>query len=95
VLFPGLEVHGVPGPDGFDPTAARLREPRALRDVDRLAERMFVPGGPRAGREVHDQQLHVRARGDRVDVDVAGEPLSRGALRRVLVRADDLHQAEA
>src|SRR5581483_9846256 len=80
VLLAGLEVDAVAGADQLDRPAAALAAPDALGDVDRLPERMGVPGGPRAGREVHARGLQPRglARGrDPVQVDRAGEPLGR------------------
>ena len=74
----GLEEHGVTGADGLDRAALGLGEPGAFGHVDRLPERVRVPGRARAGREVHAQQPHVRAGRDRVDPGVAGEPLRGG-----------------
>ena len=64
---------------GSTGAARGLDEPGALGHVERLAERVRVPGGAGAGREVHAQQLDVRAGRDRVDPDLAGEPLGRAA----------------
>ena len=64
-----------PARSGWTGSPRDLEEPGALGDVERLAERVRVPGGAGAGREVHAEQLHVRAGRDLVDVDVAGEPL--------------------
>src|SRR5262249_46475406 len=93
-VFARLEVHPVSGADDLDRPAAALAEPETFGDVDRLAERMGVPGGPRAGGEVHSGGLQpgwLRRRGDRVDVDGSGEPVTwaRGGLESV---ARDLHR---
>jgi hypothetical protein len=79
VLLAGLELHRVARPDRLDGPAAALGEPGAFGDVEDLAVRMRVPGGARAGREVDAQQPHLRP-GDRVDPDLAGEPLGRATL---------------
>jgi hypothetical protein len=55
-------------------------------------ERVAVPGGPGAGREVHEATLAAGGRGggnDGVDVDVAGEPVG-GAFGGVEFAASDL-----
>ena len=62
---------------------APLAEADAFEDVDRLAVRMRVPGGARAGREVDAARAEPRSpRGccDGVDVDGAGEPVTRPGL---------------
>src|SRR5271155_1424419 len=93
VLLPGLEQDPVTGADDLDRAAPALAEPDALGDEDRLAERVRVPRGPCARGEVHEAGLSPcgRARrGDRVDVDVAREPL-RGAFSRIDAAFRDLH----
>src|SRR5215213_2477294 len=93
VVLAGLEEHAVAGPDDLDRAAFALAEADALGDEDRLAVRMGVPRGAGAGREVHGIGREGRRAGgvgDRVDVDVAGEPVSR-AFHRVDARAGDLH----
>ena len=87
VLLAGLEEDAVAGADDLDRAAAPLAEADALGDVDRLAVRVGVPGGARAGREVDVLALQprgARGRGDGVDVDGAGEPVAR-ALVELLV----------
>src|SRR3954452_24241912 len=93
VVLAGLEEHAVAGADLFDRAAFALAAADALGDEDRLAVRVGVPGGARAGREVHEHGGEGRCRfgrGDGVDVDVAGEPVG-GALRRLDAAAGDLH----
>src|SRR5215207_5628890 len=48
VVLAGLEEHAVAGADHLDRAAAALTEADALRDVDRLPERVGVPRGARA-----------------------------------------------
>src|SRR3954452_23173554 len=93
VVLTGLEEHAVAGTDDLDGAALALAEADALGDEDRLAVRVGVPGGARAGCEVHERGGERRCglgRGDRVDVDVAGEPVG-GALLRLDAAAGDLH----
>ena len=44
VVLAGLEVDAVAWADDLDGLAAALAEPDALRDPDRLAQRVRVPG---------------------------------------------------
>ena len=70
---------------GSDWAAAALAPAHSLGDVDRLAERVGVPDGASARREVHQRGRRPRGRGrggDGVDVDVAGEPLGGSGHRR-------------
>src|SRR3954452_1955139 len=92
VILARLEEDAVAGADLFDRAALALAAADALGDEDRLAVRVGVPGGARAGREVHERGGEGRrrfGRGEGVDVDVAGEPV-RGSLLR-LDAAGDLH----
>src|SRR3954454_522777 len=85
VVLAGLEEDAVAGADDLDGAALALAEADALGDEDRLAVRVGVPRGARAGGEVHERGGEGGAAGgggDGVDVDVAGEPV-RGALLRV------------
>src|SRR3954453_13651339 len=52
VVLTGLEEHAVAGTDDLDGAALALAEADALGDEDRLAMRVGVPGGARAGCEV-------------------------------------------
>src|SRR5437660_122352 len=82
VLFAGLEEDAVAGTDHLDRSAAALSATDALDDVDRLAVRVGVPCGARAGGEVNaacTQARAVRRRRDSVDVDRASEPVARPA----------------
>src|SRR4051794_22829558 len=93
VVLAGLEEHAVAGADLLDRAAFALAEPDAFGDEDRLSVRVGVPGGARAGREVHECCGEGRAAGgcgDGVDVDIAGEPVGR-ALHGVDGAAGDLH----
>src|SRR3954466_3319206 len=93
VVLAGLEEHAVAGPDLLDRAALALAEPDAFGDEDRLSVRVGVPGGARAGREVHECCGEGRAAGgcgDGVDVHIAGEPVGR-ALHGVDGAAGDLH----
>src|SRR3954449_2664259 len=92
-VLAGLEEDAVTGADELDWPALALAEADALGDEDRLAVGVGVPGGARAGREVHDRRGEgggAVGGGDGVDVDVAGEPVSR-ALLRFDAGARDLH----
>ena len=60
VLLPGLEEDAVAGADHLDRPAAPLTEAHALEHPDRLAVRVRVPGGARAGREVDAARAHAR-----------------------------------
>ena len=53
MLLARLEEHTVTRLDDLDRAAAALCAADPLEDVDRLPVRMGVPGGARAGREVH------------------------------------------
>jgi hypothetical protein len=78
VVLARFEEDAVAGTDDLDGPAFALTEADPLGDEDRLAVRVGVPGGARAGREV-DRRRRERGRprrsGDGVDVDVAGEPV--------------------
>src|SRR5690242_4039059 len=52
VVLAGLEEDAVAGPDDLDGAALALAQADALRDEDRLAVGVGVPGGPGAGREM-------------------------------------------
>src|SRR5215207_2181408 len=93
VVLVGLEENAVAGADDLDRAALALAQTDALGDEDRLAVRVRVPSGARAGREVHGGGGEGRCpggRGDGVDVDVAGEPVD-GALLGFDAVAGDLH----
>ena len=80
VLLLGLEEDAVARPDDLDRLAAALAQAHALGDEDRLAVGVGVPRGPGARSEVDAARLHAvltRRRRDRVDEDVAGEPIGR------------------
>ena len=82
VVLARLEEDPVAGADGLDRPAFALAEADALGDPDRLTVRVRVPGGAGAGSEVDGRSADPPAaggRGDRVDLDVAGEPLARTA----------------
>src|SRR5450755_2993320 len=79
VVLAGLEEHAVAGPDLLDRTTLALAAADPLDDVDRLAERMGVPGGPGTRGEMHAGRGGSRRRrrsGDGIDVDGAGEPVA-------------------
>src|SRR4051812_8295252 len=93
VVLTGIEEDAVAGADLLDRAAFALTAADAFGDEDRLAVGMRVPGGARAGREVHERGRECGGRlgrGDGVDVDVAGEPVGR-ALLRLDGAAGDLH----
>src|SRR5947209_665617 len=97
VLFARLEEDPVTRLEDLDGAAAPLSAADPLEDVDRLPVRVGMPGGARAGREVHPGRLRARRgrrRGNRVEVHGACEPLARPAtgLERV---ARYLHQLTA
>src|SRR3954466_6886536 len=80
VLLAAGDADDVAGTDGDERSAAGLDVADAFGDVQGLADGVVVPGGVRARCEVHAGDAH-RCRaltlGDRVDVDVAGEPVGR------------------
>src|SRR5439155_7734526 len=81
VVLTGREVDAIAGADDLDRTAIALAETDAFGHEERLPERVRVPCGPRAGREVHHRRRGSRRRRwtrDRVDVDVAREPVAWG-----------------
>ena len=78
VVLAGLEEDAVAGADLLDRPASALAAADAFRDVDRLAERVSVPGRARARREVDQRRADARGSGrcrNSVDVDVTREPL--------------------
>src|SRR3954454_18642719 len=80
VVLTGLEEDAVAGADHLDLAALALAEADAFGEPDRLAMRLRVPGGARARCEVDGRSAergYVARRGDRVDVDRAGEPVAR------------------
>lgn len=94
----GLEEHAVAGADGLNRSAIALAQSHTLGDEDRLSVWVGVPGGTRAWGEVDrgdGEGGSACGRGDRVDVDVAGEVVG-GALLGVGVAASgDLHKVLA
>ena len=72
VVLAGLEEHAVAGADLLYRAALALAEADALGDIDRLPERVGVPGGAGAGSEVDEVGLCSIGSGrcgDCVDVD--------------------------
>src|SRR3954451_8408510 len=93
VVLARLEEDAVAGADDLDRAAFTLAQADALGDPDRLAVRVDVPRGARAGREVDCGRTDGRCvarRGDRVDVDGTGEPVAWAGTRVERV-ACDLH----
>src|SRR3954470_1554806 len=91
----GLEEDAVAGANHLDRPAFALTQADALGHPDRLAERVRMPCGARARCEVDGRGAEPRCfagRGDRVDVDGAGEPVVRPASRLAGV-ARDLHMS--
>src|SRR5712691_1823878 len=91
VILARLEEDAVAGPDHLDRPAAALCEADALRDVDRLAVRVRVPGRSCARREVdaaRAQTRGARRRRHRIHVDGAGEPLAWPCVRVDAVPGD-------
>src|SRR4051794_41753344 len=80
VLFAGLDVDDVAGPNLLDLAAATCDEADAVGDVQRLASRVRVPGGTRTWSKpdvgAADRGLFVGV-ADAVDVDGAAEPVLR------------------
>ena len=60
VFLVRLEEHAVAGADDLDRAAATLCEADALEHVDRLAVRVRMPGGARAGCEVNAARAQAR-----------------------------------
>src|SRR4051794_17061771 len=85
VPLPRRAPNRATGIDAHDVRAPRLRQADALGDMQRLAVGVPVPGGAGPGREVDgvDLAAGLRAGGDDVEVNDAGEPLSRSGDRRL------------
>src|ERR1700761_2316958 len=93
VILPGLEVDAVPRSHLLDRPTLALADTDPLGDEDRLADRVGVPCGAGARREVDDPAHDPRGRrwrGDDIDLHVPGEPRLRAGGRLELV-AGDLH----
>src|SRR5438552_8257940 len=87
VPFVGRCADDIAGPDADDVLAMGLYESRPFGDIKGLAERVRMPGGVRAGREVdgHDADARrILALHDWVDPNVAGEPLGGSPGGRLL-----------
>src|SRR4051794_28707441 len=81
MILTGLEEHAVAGSDDLDGAALALAESGTLGHEHRLPVWVGVPRGAGARREVDVDGGEGRAAGgvgDRVDIDVAGEPPARG-----------------
>ena len=93
VLLVGLEVDAVAGADHLRRRRRGGRQADPVGDVQGLAQRVAVPGGPGAGDEADvgaaDGGLVVGV-ADAVDVDVAGEPV-RGPVAVSVAAAGELH----
>jgi hypothetical protein len=77
---PGSKEDAVAGANQFDLGTTALRESNAFRHPNRLAVRMRVPRGASGRREMDATRAQARSgrrRGNRIDVDNAGEPLLR------------------
>src|SRR5215204_6482583 len=84
----------VAGADLLDRAVPFLHPPDAGDDVQRLPERMGVPGRARAGLERHPHRLDARRLGsldDRVLPHGPGEPFAAPAPRRDRNRPGDVH----
>jgi hypothetical protein len=91
VFLAGLEEDAIAGPNLLDWPVTPLAPADALGDVDRLAERVGVPGRAGARRKVHQRRPRTRQPGrcrDGGDVDVARELGPLGVVQRT---ARDLH----
>ena len=87
VPLPRRRRDRVAGPDLDDLPAACLGPPDALEDVQGLAKGMGMPGVAGTRREVHDARAEVRGHlvvGDRIEPDLANEPVRRTLDRRPL-----------
>ena len=96
VLLAGREPDDVAGPDLLDRAALALRPAAAGGDDQRLAERMRVPGGARAGLEGDAgaaDARRVRRLEQRIDAHRAGEPLRRSLAGRLRAASLDFHAA--
>ena len=69
VVLARFEEDAVSRLEDLDGPASALGAADALEDVDRLAVRVRVPGGARAGREVHPDRVRAGATRRRRDRD--------------------------
>src|SRR4051812_14918131 len=79
VVLVRLEEHAVAGANDLYRSVLALAEPDTLGDEDRLPQRMGVPRGTGSWGEVNERRTDARWRFsgcDRVDVDIAGEPVA-------------------
>ena len=95
VPLPRPDHNRVTGAHLPDRAALALDPADALHDVQHLAERVHMPGGPGAGREVHPERAHQARLGQRRDLvypHLAGEPVRRAAGGRPRSRACHFHR---
>src|SRR5215213_5027127 len=94
VLLARRKPHDVTGSDFLNRAAFALCPTETGRDDQRLAERMRVPRGPRAGLEGDLRTAYargIRRTEQRIDPDDSGEPVSRALARRLRPATGDLH----
>src|SRR5688572_22693492 len=94
VLFAGRDPDDIARADFLDRPAPPLYPATARRDQERLAERMRVPSGPRAGLKGDARPGRTRG-GDGLDQGVnphrAGEPVGRALGGRLRSASFDFH----
>src|SRR5579884_524406 len=93
VVFAGFKEDAVAGADDLNRAAFPLAETDSLGDVDGLSVWVGVPGGPGARGEVdvgRGERRGAGRSGNRVYIDVAGEPVRRPLLG-FNAKAGDLH----
>src|SRR3954468_2912356 len=95
VFFAGCEPHDVTWANLFDGSAPALDPARPGGHDQRLAERMGVPGGARAGLECHGRTRSSGGSGglkQRIDTDGGGKPVTGSFRGRLRTCSSDLHR---
>src|SRR5439155_26279152 len=95
MLLAGRKPHDIARPDFFDGCTPALREPKAGRDDQRLAERMRMPCGTRTrleGDARASNSRRLRGIEYRIDAPCSGEILRRSLAGRLRAASFDFHR---